>query len=135
MSIGIGTLFAFIVVISAIWCVSTYYDFKMQEAEAASMNTESNIGSYMYDDNSNHQNTIIVPDILSYPECRISVPRRMYECYPLSTTSPEQLSHALFPPPPYSEVGDPATSNSSRYLVAIKISIFVTFFLLPFAYN
>ena len=99
----------------------------MQEAEAASMNTESNIGSYMYDDNSNHQNTIIVPDILSYPECRISVPRRMYECYPLSTTSPEQLSPALFPPPPYSEVGDPATSNSSRYLVAIEISIFVTF--------
>ena len=40
----------------------------MQEAEAASMNTESYIGSYMYDDNSNHQNTIIVPDILSYPE-------------------------------------------------------------------
>ena len=87
----------------------------MQEAESSSMNTESNIGSYMYDDSNNRQNTIIVPDILSYPECRISVPRRMYERYPLSTNSPEQLSLDLFPPPPYSEVGMHVTSHSSRF--------------------
>ena len=113
LSIGIGTLFAFIVVISAIWCVSTYYDFKMQEAENWSMNTESNTDSYIHDENSNSASIGAVSNRSFHSEESTNFPREVYDRYPLSTNSPEQLARDLFPPPPYSEVEGSSIVSSS----------------------
>ena len=104
LSIGIGTLFAFIVVISAIWCVSTYYDFKMQEAENWSMNTESNTDSCINDGITNSHSIAALSNRSFHSEENTNFARGVYDRYPLSTNSPEQLARDLFPPPPYREV-------------------------------
>ena len=43
LSIGIGTVFAFIIVISAVWCVSTYFEYKQRvEDDDSSAHAEAN---------------------------------------------------------------------------------------------
>ena len=118
LSIGIGTLFAFIVVTCAIWCVSTYYDYKMQESDSSSINTESNIGN-----TSNcYGNTGRIVYELSYPSnsseslAAFDSIERGFESYPLSRNTTNLLSSTLYLPPPYSEVGQSCTSQGSDTL-------------------
>ena len=116
LSIGIGTVFAFIVVMSSIWCISTYYDFKMHEAESSSVSIVSNTETNVHDERNNRQNISSSPNNSIHSECVISFPRTVHERYPLSNNSPEQLARDLFPPPPYSEVGKSTASNPSIHI-------------------
>ena len=49
LSIGVGTVFAFIIVISGVWCVSTYFEYKQREEDASNTYTESNLGNGVND--------------------------------------------------------------------------------------
>ena len=85
----------------------------MQEAENWSMNTESNTDSYLHDENSSSQSIVAVSNRSFHSDENTNFPREVYDRYPLSTNSPEQLAHNLFPPPPYSEVeGSPIVTSS-----------------------
>ena len=101
---------------SSIWCISTYYDFKMHEAESSSVSNESNTGSNIHDERNNCQNITSSPNISFHSEFVIGLPRTIHERYPLSNSSPEQLARDLFPPPPYSEVGESTGSNPSIHI-------------------
>lgn len=108
LSIGIGTLFAFIIVISAIWCVSTYYDYKMHEAEASSTHSECNVGNTASDD---RQTTS--PSMSRYSRASTHL-HGPFERYPLSRSTQDQLSTVLHPPPPYYQIVDTTNSCSSN---------------------
>ena len=88
----------------------------MHEAESSSVTTESNTGSYFNDERSSRQNVTSSPNSSIHSECVIGFPRTLHERYPLSNNSPEQLARDLFPPPPYSEVGESTTSHSSIHI-------------------
>ena len=112
LSIGIGTLFAFIVVTSSVWCVSTYYDFKMQESDSSSINTESNIGNTR----NGYENTCEYELTYTSNPATLDAIERGFERYPLSRNTTNLLSSTLYPPPPYSEFSELCTNQGSDTL-------------------
>ena len=85
----------------------------MQEAENWSMNTESNTDSCINDGITNSHSIAALSNRSFHSEENTNFARGVYDRYPLSTNSPEQLARDLFPPPPYSEVEGSSIVSSS----------------------
>ena len=120
LSIGIGTLFAFIVVISSIWCISTYYDYKMHEAEICSINTENDLNTSEI----TSACTLRCTDSSLQHEIVARSFELDFERFPLSRATPDLLSSTWYPPPPYTEISSssltsqiPRTLNVTRYKI------------------
>ena len=114
-------MFAFIIVISAVWCVSTYFEYKQQEDECSSLYAETN------NENTNNDNTHTTRRGLNYLDTSdraTVIPRttREFERYDVAHEDfyEDQLSTILYSPPPYNQINYLVTGESTTNMSSTR---------------